>query len=318
MRVALTSPGLGLILLLGATLGGPVLGLGGAATAQPPAPRQETAAELPQAPPSKDGTHPLPLLRTPSAVSPWQTFQHLRRGNALLIEAGAGTAVPPQPRSYGFGDRIAAVVVPAGLRLSAATLFAVRHSDLLVMSSPGSLVRNEEVAMVERAVTGKQVSLLVILVDRDDPLGGDDDPTPTFAGKSLQRPRAAARALAQLDRLTVPAAHGILQADGVWLRSALLEETRLQGRFQIAVGLVSSKTGAIDWVTRWHQRWQLLSSASAAARLRVHRAELARAKVRARRAAKADPEPGPPPTPGAHGAEPHPAPTEAPKQPGGH
>lgn len=71
----------------------------------------------------------MPLMHTPVADSPWQSFQHLRRGNEMLIQISPRGLAAKQERRYGPGRRIAAVLVPTGLRRTAATLFSIRLRD---------------------------------------------------------------------------------------------------------------------------------------------------------------------------------------------
>lgn len=212
-------------------------------------------------------TPAFPLLRPPDSVSPWRAFQHLRQGNATRLTAAK--RVEPRPHPFGPGRFVAAIATPSGLRFGADEIFAARHRDLLVFSSPGPSLRNAEIAALEQTVAQDHLSLLVILVDAADPTLAQLHENGEPADPTQRRLLAAARTLAARREVTIPAAYAMMQADRIWLRSPRLAELQAEGRFQVALGIIEDKSAGISWVTKWHDRWQLVSSVSAKAAMQL-------------------------------------------------
>ncbi|MCB9869430.1 MAG: hypothetical protein H6836_02960 [Planctomycetes bacterium] len=209
----------------------------------------------------------IPLLRPLTRWSPWHAMRYLRDGNAAVAKAGRPLA--PRPRPHGPGRKLAAVALATSSSVSAGELLGVAHRDLLVLSSPGPLLRMAEVAAIERGVEQEQIQLLVILVDKDDPHLARDPRPRTDPARTLQRDLEPAFALAQRDGVSLHVAHGVAQADRVFAQSRLLAARRLEDRFRIAVGIVDAKRLTIDWVTKWDRRWRLVTSEGAAAVARL-------------------------------------------------
>ena len=208
-----------------------------------------------------------PLLRPPDAVSPWQAFQFLRRGNVTRLTATK--RVEPRPHPFGPGRFIAAAVVPSGLRYGADEIFAARHRDLLVLASPGPSLRSGEIAALEHTVDKDRLSLLVTLVNPTDPRFTDEIEDPELGNPTQRRLLTTARTLAKKRDVTLPVAYAMMQANRIWLRCPGLTKLRDEGRFQVALGIVDDKSVGISWVTKWHDRWQLVSSVSAKAAMQL-------------------------------------------------
>ena len=122
-----------------------------------------------------------------------------------------------------------------------------------MLASPGPCIRSAEVSALEEAVRDHRLSLLVILVRRQDPALRPPDKDCSKARRVFWNHVRTAHRLAAAARISVAEAHGLTQAAVVWRLSPYLRQQRQLQRFRIAVGIVKPKIGAVRWVSRWHQ-----------------------------------------------------------------
>jgi hypothetical protein len=213
---------------------------------------------------NKDGAKPMPLHRPLTVFTPQDALRHLTRGNRLMLAVtrparGQGRQPQPMRRPAGAGRHVAAVVQGIGYRRSPGEIFATRHWDLLTFSSPGPCIRNAEVAALEEAVQEDRLSLMVILVRPGDTALKPPEEHASPARRALWRHIEAAHKLAKAAGVSLAEAHGLMQAEVVWRLSPYLREQRQRERFRIAVGIVDTGTGGVQWVTRWHKAPPLLT-----------------------------------------------------------
>lgn len=192
-----------------------------------------------------------PLLRVPDPVSPEQAFRLVQRGNRAYVENRGEVPTPPEPHLA--GRYLAAVLHSPELPAPAARLLHARHRDIYALSSPGPQLRRQEVAALERLNRQHRLSLCVILVRDDDPYLDPGEAVPAGMRAARARHLAACRKLCKEARIPLAAAHGMLQAELLWQSSEHLDRQRLRRRFQVAVGRVMPRSGAIEWLTHWHE-----------------------------------------------------------------
>lgn len=212
----------------------------------------------------KSGAKPMPLHRPLTGFTPQDALRHLAQGNRVMLAATRprhGRPHQPKPlrRPAGAGPHVVAVAQGVGHRRSPSEIFAMRHRDLLLLASPGPCIRNAEVAALEHAVREERLSLLVILVRPRDVALQPPGKGATRARRALWRNVEAAHKLATAAGISVAEAHGLLQAEVVWRLSHYLRAERQSERFRIAIGIVETGTGRVQWVTRWHKVPALLT-----------------------------------------------------------
>ncbi len=163
----------------------------------------------------------------------------------------------PLKRPPHAGTYIAAILTCADSRESTTELFVQNRRDLLLMSSPGPVVRPAEVAMLEQAAEGDaKLSLCVILVHQ--------------GCKTLRPSKADSRATRELAMATSPAqtlasrsgrrieeAHALYQAQLIYRLSPKLKALHKRGEFQVAIAILEEQSGAraegkrIRWIAPW-------------------------------------------------------------------
>lgn len=212
----------------------------------------------------KSGARPMPLHRPLTGFTPQDALRHLVQGNRVMLAATRpkhGRPHAPQPlrRPAGAGQHVVAVAQGVGHPRTPGDIFAMRHKDLLLLTSPGPCLRNAEVAALEHAVRNERLSLLAILVRPGDPALQAPDKDASPARLALWRNVEAAHKLAKAGGVSLGEAHGLMQAEVLWRLSPYLRAQRQAERFRIAIGIVETGTGRVQWVTRWHKVPPLLT-----------------------------------------------------------
>ncbi|HLU39342.1 MAG TPA: hypothetical protein VK081_08140 [Planctomycetota bacterium] len=158
-----------------------------------------------------------------------------------------GTAPPRPPRPPGAGRWVVAVLVDAELDVEPHVLFGIDRKDVLVLASPGPVVRPEELALLEMAVREHRLALGIVLV-RDG-----------ATTKAAKADSPAARALAR--RLPIRTAseaesaarqHARAQAEILCAASEELRAAARKTAWNAAVALLPQRGTELQWIAPWY------------------------------------------------------------------
>ena len=151
-----------------------------------------------------------------------------------------------------MGRYLAAIVVCADADLDLPKLFGRDATDLLILSSPGPLLRSAEISLIEHAVSEHQLSLcLVITHETCETLGrlrvGEREGW-------IERLQPSTR-LAELEGVSLGDAHGVLTARLLLESSAQLGQANKAGKFQVANLLLRRQGKREPLELRWRAAW---------------------------------------------------------------
>jgi hypothetical protein len=212
-------------------------------TAKPPA--EPRPAQSP-----KQGHLPPPQHDPQPQLSPDVALRHLRAGYQALASARSEGRAQPEPmvRPAGAGRWITAVVTCACANVDVPRLFGLRREDMLLLSSPGPVLRGEDLALLERAAADERLSLCVVLTHADCAALRQRS-EPSLAQQALERAIAPARALAAERSLPLPQAQALVQRDALLSGSDPLRALAQDGRFRAVPCSVDPRTLELRWHT---------------------------------------------------------------------
>ena len=216
--------------------------------------------------------HGTVALRDPIGIEPLQALFELSEGARTVVEAqgirdrflqfpapernnfhavdALAAAAKPRPRPLGCPRWIAAVVCDAEAGIDIANLFQRSARDLLVLRSPGPIVRSEEIALLERLVDHEALPLCVFVIQKGT-RALLRQPEPSAAERVLQRHTAPARLLASRTETSLERAHAEIQARKIFDVSDRLRAHRDNGRFQVAIAVLGENGRFEQWLAPW-------------------------------------------------------------------
>lgn len=198
----------------------------------------------------KQGRLPQAVHQPHPQLSPDAALRHLRAGHdALMAARTTGKPLPePMVRPAGAGRFVTAVVMCGCASVDPARLFGLRREDVLVLASPGPVLRAEDLALLERAVAEERLSLCVVMT-HGDCLALQTKPEPSPPQQALERAIAGARALAAERSLPLAQAQALVQRAALLSGSDALRELAQQGRFHAVPCSVDVRTLELRWHT---------------------------------------------------------------------
>lgn len=203
-------------------------------------------------PDPKGFDHP-PLHRPITRIDPDLAFRHLRMGSVrweAARKAGTDpTRLPPRERPSQGSRFLATVFASSELPFEPHELLGVPAHDLYLISTPGPIVRQPEVALAEILEAQLDVSLAVILVHERCLALKDPGPDRVRSAATEHLARIVERAQREADRLQVSRAmgHALVQKQTLFDGSVPLRKAHRKLRFGVAIGVVDDVTGAIEW-----------------------------------------------------------------------
>jgi hypothetical protein len=198
----------------------------------------------------KQGRLPPPQHDPHPQLSPDVALRHLRAGYQAMASARSEGRPLPEPmvRPAGAGRFVVAVVTCACANVDVPRLFGLRREDVLLLSSPGPVLRAEDLALLERAAADERLSLCVVLTHADC-AALQQRQGPSLAQQALERAIAPARALAAERTLPLPQAQALVQRDALLSGSDPLRALAQDGRFRAVPCSVDARTLELRWHT---------------------------------------------------------------------